>query len=290
MASLVQLYKDMESSLERMEIPPCPGVLDQIFAESRQEEPDFMRLAALISEDMALAASLIKTVNSPYFGLQRRATSVQEALMLLGLELAARMVAGILLRHSFPRRADLDALWDASIKVAVMSQWLAVRLGRGLGVRPADAYTFGLFRDCGMAILQLHHKDYPAAVLHARAEADEPFTAAEQAALGLNHAVVGAKLANEWRLSETLAWAILMHHAIAGPLDELDDAQGLRLIAVAQIADKLLQDNGQLAADHEWDKLGARCLEILNLDAPAYEGLAEAAGLFIVGELPRLLP
>lgn len=290
MASLVQLYKDVESSLEGMEIPPCPGILEQIFLESRQEEPDFMRLAALISEDMALAASLIKTVNSPYFGLQRRATSVQEALMLLGLELAARMVAGILLRHSFPRRADLDTLWDASIKVAVMSQWLTVRLGRGLGVRPADAYTFGLFRDCGMAILQLRHKDYPAVTLHARADATEPFTAAEQAALGLNHAVVGAKLASEWRLSETLAWAILMHHAIAGPMSELDDAQGLRLIALAQLADKLLQDNGQLAADHEWDKLGARCLEVLNLDPPAYESLAEAAGLFIVGELPQMLP
>lgn len=290
MASLVQLYKDVESSLEGMEIPPCPGILEQIFLETRQEEPDFMRLAALISEDMALAASLIKTVNSPYFGLQRRATSVQEALMLLGLELAARMVAGILLRHTFPRRADLDALWDASIKVAVMSQWLAVRLGRGLGVRPADAYTFGLFRDCGMAILQLRHRDYPGVALHARASADAPFTEVEQTALGYNHAVVGAKLASEWRLSEVLAWAIQMHHAIAGPLPEPDDALGLRLIALAQLADKLLQDNGQLAADHEWDKLGARCLEVLNLDASAYASLAEAAGLFITGELPQLLP
>lgn len=77
MASLVQLYKKVESSLEGMEIPPCPGVLDQIFAESRQEEPDFMRLAALISEDIALAANLIKTVNSPYFRLQRWLTSVR---------------------------------------------------------------------------------------------------------------------------------------------------------------------------------------------------------------------
>ncbi len=290
MASLVQMYKDVESSLEGMEIPPCPGILEQILAESRQEEPDFLRLTSLISEDMALAASLIKTVNSPYFGLRQRATSVQEALMLLGLELAARMVAGILLRHTFPSRADLDTLWDASIKVAVTSQWLTVRLGRGLGVRPADAYTFGLFRDCGMAILQLRNKNYPAVVQHARADAEEPFTATEQAALNLSHAVVGAKLASEWRLSETLAWAILLHHAFAGPLDELDDAQGLRLIAVAQLADKLLQDNGQLAADHEWDKLGARSLAVLNLDAPAYEALAEAAGLFIVGELPRLLP
>lgn len=290
MASLVQIYKAVESSLEGMEIPPCPGILEQILLESRQEEPDFMRLAALISEDMALAASLIKTVNSPYFGLQRRVTSVQEALMLLGLELAARMVAGILLRHSFPRRADLDTLWDASIKVAVMSQWLAARLGVGLGVRPADAYTFGLFRDCGMAILQLRHKDYPSVTQHARADATEPFTTVEQAALTLNHAVVGAKLAREWWLSETLAWGILMHHAIAGPLTELDDAQGMRMIALAQLADKLLQDNGQLAADHEWDKLGARCMEVLNLDPAVYESLAEAAGLFIVGELPQMLP
>lgn len=291
MSSLIELYKNVESILEQMEIPPRPGILEQIFLETRQEEPDFLKLATLISEDMTLAASLIKTVNSPFFGLQRRASSVQDALMLLGLEVAARMVAGILLRHTFPRRPELDELWDASLKVAVLSHWLAIRLGRSLGLRPADAYTFGLFRDCGMAVIQLRQLDYAKVLTRARAETLLSFTDVEQMALGLDHAIVGSKLASDWRLSDEMAWGILFHHAIADKhvSTEQPPQASLHLVALAQYADRLLQDNGLLTVDHEWDKLGTRCLEILGLDANDEAELAEAAGKFILGELPKFL-
>ncbi len=291
MSSLIELYKNVESVLEKMEIPPRPGILDQIFLETRQEEPDFLRLASLISEDMTLSASLIKTVNSPFFGLQHRASSVQDALMLLGLEVASRMVAGILLRHTFPRRPELDELWDASLKIAVLSHWLALRLGRSLGLRPADAYTFGLFRDCGMAVMQIRQPDYANTLTRARAEPRLSFTEVERSVLGIDHAVVGSKLASDWRLSDEMAWGILFHHAIA-ELDasaEVPQPSRLRLVALAQFADRLLQDNAQLAVDHEWDKLGPRCLEILGLDEGGQAELSAEAGEFILGDLPRML-
>lgn len=291
MSSLIELYKHVESILEEMEIPPRPGILDQIFLETRQEEPDFLKLATLISEDMTLSASLIKTVNSPFFGLQRRASSVQDALMLLGLEVAARMVAGILLRHTFPRRPDLDELWDASLKVALLSHWLAVRLGRSLGLRPADAYTFGLFRDCGMAVMQLRQLDYANTLTRARAEPRLSFTEVERLALGLDHAMVGSKLASDWRLSDEMAWGILFHHAIADTEASTDQPPpaSLRLVALVQFADSLLQQNGYLAIDHEWDKLGTRCMEILGLGEEDQAELSAEAGEFILGQLPKML-
>lgn len=291
MSSLIELYKHVEGILAKMEIPPRPGILDQIFLETRQEEPDFLKLATLISEDMTLSASLIKTVNSPFFGLQQRASSVQDALMLLGLEVASRMVAGILLRHTFPRRPELDELWDASLKVALLSHWLGVRLGRSIGLRPADAYTFALFRDCGMAVMQMRQLDYAHTLTRARAEARQSFTEVERSALGIDHAMVGSKLASDWRLSDEMAWGILFHHAIAGADVATEQAPqaSLRLIALAQFADRLLQENGHLAVDHEWDKLGTRCLEILGLDAGDEAELSEAAGEFILDQLPKML-
>ncbi len=291
MTSLIELYKQVESILEKMEIPPRPGILDQIFLETRQEEPDFLKLATLISEDMTLSASLIKTVNSPFFGLQQRVSSVQDALMLLGLEVASRMVAGILLRHTFPRRPELDELWDASLKVALLAHWLSVRLGRSLGLRPADAYTFSLFRDCGMAVMQMRQLDYAHTLTRARAEARQSFTEVERSALGIDHARVGSKLASDWRLSEEMAWGILFHHAIADAdaMTEQAPPASLRLVALAQFADRLLQENAHLAVDHEWDKLGARCLEILGLDEAAEAELSEEAGQFIQTQLPKML-
>lgn len=291
MSSLLELYKNVESILEKMEIPPRPGILDQILLETRQEEPDFLRLATLMSEDISLAASLIKTVNSPFFGLQRRVSSVQDALMLLGLEVAGRMVAGILLRHSFPRRPDLDELWDASLKVALLSHWLAAKLGKAEGVRPSDVYTFGLFRDCGMAILLLKRQRYAQTLERARAEAFLAFTEVEQSEHEIDHAQVGAKLAKDWCLSEEMAWGILHHHAIRAPAAELEghSPAALRMVALAQLADQLLQANGKLAADHEWDKLGASCLQILRLDEAAMRDLTGQAKRFITEQLPQML-
>jgi HD-like signal output (HDOD) protein len=291
MSSLIELYKNVETILEKMEIPPRPGILDQIFLETRQEEPDFLKLAMLISEDMTLSASLIKTVNSPFFGLQRRVSSVQDALMLLGLEVASRMVAGILLRHTFPRHPELDELWDASLKVALLSQWLAIRLGRSLGLRPADAHTFGLFRDCGMAVMQMRQLDYAHTLTRARAEARQSFTEVERSVLGIDHAMVGSKLASDWRLSDEMAWGILFHHAIAGAdaSTQQPPPASLRLVALAQFADSLLQENGHLAVDHEWDKLGAQCLAILGLDEAGQAELSAEAAEFIHDQLPKML-
>ena len=99
------------------------------------------------------------------------------------------------------------------------------------------------------------------------------------------------KLASDWRLSDEMAWDILFHHAIAGADASTEQAPpaSLRLVALAQFADRLLQDNGHLAVDHEWDKLGTRCLEILGLDEGGQAELAEEAGEFILDRMPKLL-
>jgi HD-like signal output (HDOD) protein len=292
MTTLLELYQNVESTLEGMDIPPRPRILDLLLQEVQKSEPDFRTLAMLISEDVSLSASLIKTVNSPFFGLQRKIASVHNALVVLGLEVAARMIAGILLRHVFPKRPDLEEWWDASIKVALMSQWVASQLEPAEGVQPPDAYTFGLFRDCGMAIMLMKKRDYRQILAQARDENSLDFTEVEQARYGVHHAVVGSKLAYDWRLPDDMAWAILSHHTIAGsPLPQPDEltAAGLRMIALSQLADHLLQKNNRLLADREWDKLGGTCLEALAIDAEGLESLRAEAARFIENDLSYLI-
>lgn len=291
MTLLHDLYKNMESTLERMEIPPRPGILDQIMLEAKQEEPDFLRLATLISEDMSLSAGLIKTVNSPFFGLQRKATSVQEAMLLLGLELASRMVAGILLRHVFPRRADLEQVWDAALKTAMLTHWLVSRMDKSLRIRPADAYTFALFRDCGMAVLLLKKHDYAKTLELASEDAKHSFTDEEQGQLAINHAIVGSRLAHEWNLPDSMALGILFHHALCAKLPDVEKLgqDSRRMIALAHLAEKFLEDNGVIATNEEWNKRGAVCLNILELDAGAVEELGNESALFIREQLPNLI-
>lgn len=290
MATILDLYKNLEKTLDKLEIPPRPQVLDRIILEMREDDPDFRKLSALISADVSLAASLIKTVNSPFFGLQRKASSVHDALMLMGLELAARIIAGILLRHAFPRRPELEPFWDRSLKVAILSHWLARLLSSRDGVRADAAYTFGLFRDAGMAVMTLKFPDYRQTMHAACQEPEAAFTDVEQAKHQLNHAVIGAKLAESWQLPEDMHRAILFHHAIAKWPEDMDvlPVISARYIALSQLAEKLLQDHNSAPISKEWQKLGPACLAIIGLDESQLIDIEAEAIPFVREELAQL--
>ena len=120
----------LEQSIKTIDIPPRPLIIDQVRAAMNEEVPNFKRVGELISADVSLAAGLIKTANSPYFGYQSRARSINEALLMLGLEATCHAIAAISLRQAFPNSAHYERFWDASAKIAVLSGWLARRLKR----------------------------------------------------------------------------------------------------------------------------------------------------------------
>lgn len=268
----------LEASLREIEIPPRPLILDRISEEMQKDEPDFNHLASLISADVALAASLIKITNSPFFGFRGHVHSPRDALMLLGLNVSAKAVAGIVMRQAFPRSPQLERFWDASALIARLSGWLAQRVTNNR-LRADDAYTFGLFRDCGIPILLARRPDYFGILVEANHDAERCFTAIEDLALPTNHAEVGSMLAQSWWLSGETCDSVRNHHELAF-LDAatIPPSLGSRyLIAVAQLAEHLLQRHTGRSHTREWDKLGPACQSLLKLDDDAItELLAEA--------------
>jgi HD-like signal output (HDOD) protein len=263
-----------ERSIIDVGIPPCPVILDRFMAEANKDEPDYHRLAAIIGSDVGIAAGLIKTANSPFFGLRQRVRSVNEALAILGLKTASRAVAGIILRNSFPNVANLERFWDASARIAHLSGWLAQYL-EIRGLRAEDAYTFGLFRDCGIPVLLGRFPNYAAILDEANRDAVRSFTEVEEAAMPTNHAMVGCILAQSWWLPEEICLAIRNHH----DRETLESAQSAlpmlsrRLIATAQLAEHIVQKQVGLSLTQEWPKLGAACLQILDIGEAQLEAL-----------------
>ena len=257
----------LESSLRDIGIPPRPEILDRIRGEIKKNEPDFNRLSHIISSDVSLAASLIKTANSPYFGIRNRVRSVKEALVMLGLDTTSRTIAGIILRRIFPSTPHLERFWDASACIARLSGWLAQRVTQKK-LRPDDAYTFGLFRDCGIPILLARFPGYDDVLTEANREANLSFTAVEEAKVPTNHAMLGCMLAQSWWLPEETCLAIRHHHDVSViELDSINPPLSSRYqIAVAQFAEYLMQQHSGLSHTQEWPKLGSACLRLLNID------------------------
>ncbi len=278
----------LESAIRDIGIPSRPSILDRINAEMHKDEPDFHHLAHIIASDVGLGAGLISIANSPYFGFRGRARSVNEALMMLGLDVASRAIAGMILRKLFPPSPALDRFWHASAIIARLAGWLAQQPANGSRVRADDAYTFGLFRDCGIPILLNRFPNYPTVLKNANGERELSFTAVEETECPTNHAVLGSMLAQSWWLPEEICLAIRHHHDYVA-LGQQEGAAvlppaTLGLIATAQFAEHLLQHHTGLSKTHEWDKAGAICLELLQIEDKDMQSVYEESAFVIAND------
>lgn len=275
----------LADTIRQLGIPPRPAILEKVAAEVQRDEPDFRSLARTISADVSISGSLIKLVNSPFFGYRQKARTVQDALSMLGLSAVSAAIATIVLRKALPPPPRLERFWDASARVAQVSGWLVQQIGPA-GVLPEDAYTFSLFRDCGIPIMARKFPGYFDTLARANGDGEQLFTEVEESRHPTNHAVVGCLLGQSWWLPEHTCMAIRHHHdfvslqAGAGAFSPV----ARRLIALAQVAEKLLQDATGLSACREWQKMGEASLAVLCLSSAELEELLGAVRNFLESE------
>ncbi|MBZ0132569.1 MAG: HDOD domain-containing protein [Rhodocyclaceae bacterium] len=197
-------------TLRNISVPPCPDIIVELLREARNEDIDFIRISRLITGDVALAAAVMKSANSPFFALRRKVQSVQQAVAVLGLRNLLKIVYGIVLKQSLggADAPQMARFWERSNYNAVVSAYLAGRLP---GISSDDAYTFGLFHDAGISILMQKFPDYRQTLAQANA-APLAFASLEDERHHTNHVVVGALLARNWYLPEQVVWAVRYHH------------------------------------------------------------------------------
>ena len=226
--------------VQEIGIPPCPATLTRLLRETRADDPDFRRVGQLIGGDVALASAVLKVANSPFYGLRTKASSVQQALALLGLNAVTQLVTGLLLRQAFSGVASpgMERYWKMSMATSLISAMISRETAQGdVGI----ACTFGLFRDCGMPVMLQKFPVY-ADIFNGKALASgDPVQEIENERYPTNHARVGAQLARSWHLSESLCFAILHHHDLlySNELLAQADAEAIKLVAMGLVAEQL---------------------------------------------------
>lgn len=264
---LEMLDREAEEIIHDIGIPPCPAILTTLMREMRADEPDFAKLGKLIGSDVSLAAAMLKTVNSPFYGLRNKASSVQQAIALLGLRNVAQMVTALLLRQAFTGGASdvLEEYWEVSSAVAAMSALLA-REVRGTG--RDEAYTFALFRDCGMLAMLGNFEGYKPKLPGSRIDGDAGITEMEDRLYGMNHARLGSRMAQTWLLPDDVCAAILWHHDYAALADGTAGVSPVsqRNIAVTLAAQYVYCLNKMGLHDAEWKRGATFALAQLGLD------------------------
>jgi len=266
----------VENILHSIRIPPCPEVLLALVEEMRQAEVDFTRLTRLISKDVGLAASMLKTANSPYFAAPNKICTIPHAVSVLGMKNLIQVVRGSALQKALAGdKMAMQQFWERSSLTAVLAARMADKL---YDISHEEAYTVGLFHDCGIPVLMQKFPDYPMK-LTASDPSFEPSITFEDSYYGTNHAVVGNLLARNWHLPEQISQAILVHHdyTIYSQPDHRCTPQICALVAITQMAEHIAATLLGKPDDAEWQAYGRIALDHLGLCSEDMDSIAEDA-------------
>ena len=190
-------------------IPSQPQALVQLSLLLAEEDINLQAASSLIETDMALAAAVMKAVNSSLYGLKGRVQSVHQAITYLGMREVAAVTFEMGLRAAFPPSPELEPLWQRAAQRGLLMGRLAARLSLDAWA----AHSAGLFEECGKAVLFRHARDHYAAMLRA-AGSDTELATLEHAGFGVSHDALGAALCESWGLGAA-AVASVRHHVVA---------------------------------------------------------------------------
>lgn len=265
-----------EVLLHELKFPPRPEVVLVLAEESAKEQPNLARIGKLVKADVALAGAMLKAINSPIWRRSRKITSITQAIDLLGLNNVKSIATGLVLRTSVgaPNGQNMERFWDSAEKVALIGALIA----RGQsGITPDEAYTYGLFHDCGIPMLLHRFPGYRSALVKANQTEETTFTETEEQGVGTHHAVVGYFLARSWGLSEPVANAILQHHDV----DILGSAEvaesTLDFIALGHLAQHIVHLMSRDSRDIEWERFGPATMKRFGLSEDDFLDLQEEA-------------
>jgi len=263
----------MEKVVSGFQIPIKPEVLTNIQQLMSITEPDIEEVAALVSNDIGLSSAILKIINSPFYGMNRRISEIKQAVMMLGLTTINSLVTAIALRGAFEGEAaiSLERFWDDATDVANAMTFLGQKVKSEI---PVDMlYTLGLFHDCGIALLALKYPDYKDILIEAN-NSQTNSVALEEQHYQTNHAVLGFYVASSWNLPKELCQMILIHHDNQAIVAASDKQQQLAL-AVLKAAENLTETAKRYQQSSDWPQVKKEILSILGISEEDYSDLED---------------
>jgi HD-like signal output (HDOD) protein len=208
---------DLKQWHERLErpgaLPALPEALVAIQSEFYREQPDVVRLCEELQRDPALVSDILKTINSPLFGLRRKVESLKQAVVLLGLRRVRATILTQSLRQSLQtyHSPGFDAFhwWDRSLLMAVSAATLAQRSAPR---QVEEAYLTGLLAELGILVLARFEPGYEQVLRQYADSACHDLLEVEKRHFGIDHADLAAAVFEKWHLPEEVVYAALHHH------------------------------------------------------------------------------
>ncbi len=208
--------KRVELILQQLQqLPTLPAVAVKVLEVTGRDESCAREVINLIKGDPSLTTKVLKLVRRVDLGIRGEVVTVDRAVVLLGFEAVRSAVLALSAYAIFPPdpaaprgRFDREEFWKHSIAVACAAELLAESVS---GIDPAEAFVCGLLHDIGkIALDAILPKSYER-VIEAAELLRGNVADVERTVIGLDHMVVGKRLAERWQLPTCVRDCIWLH-------------------------------------------------------------------------------
>jgi diguanylate cyclase (GGDEF)-like protein len=230
----------LNTILASRDLPVLPIVATKLLSLTAKEETPLAAITALIAQDVALTAKILRVANSSFYSFSREISTIQHAVSILGANPVRSLVLSfsfLSMRDGMNANFDYSGFWERSLTGAAAAKVIAQQLPDTDG---EEIFTIGLLQNIGHLVFacalpaqyeKMHH--------HAAASpevVDEQ--SMEEAQLGITHSAAGYAVARKWGLPEPYLTAIRLHHAPGAYAGE--DQQLAKTIKIIFLADLIV--------------------------------------------------
>jgi putative nucleotidyltransferase with HDIG domain len=247
-------------------LPAVPFIMVELSKMLDNPRTGASELGKLISKDQAMVAKILSVANSPLYGLPRRVSTIEFAIVILGFDHIKNIVIALSMMEAFKSKEDKNwnrrSYWLHSLITASAAK----RIADDLGYRKSgEAFTCGLLHDLGISVIQRYFYEGFKEIINLVNEQQIRYINAEQKILGITHQEIGYFLIEKWNLPISLGDAILFHHNPSEAENEREMA------AIIHLADYMSYRFS--VGDLKWDEnyeLDPGIIDILNLGDQNY--------------------
>ncbi len=215
---------DLFDKLKGIQLPSLPIVVREVQKLINNPDSTLDQIAQVIEKDQAIASKTLRLVNSAYYALKEKISSITEAINFLGLKTVNNMLLNLSVMKIF-KEANLTSFfnpalfWVHSVGCGLLSKKMAVEIKHD---DTELCFTAGLIHDIGRLIFyQFFTKEFFTAIKQS-IDGDIALSLKEKEIFGFNHCDLGYHLAKKWDLPDNLAYPIKFHNDISNIPQDLD--------------------------------------------------------------------
>jgi len=231
-------------------LPSCPRVYNELNAALANPDTSIAEITRIVEHDVGISARILQVVNSGFFGMPRRVTSVQNAVGYLGAGMIKNLALSIGVFQAFGEHGSVRGFSiDAEQHHAFLSANIAGSLFEERQLS-SEAFTAAMLQNVGVLILATRMSEEYERVIAERDATSRPDFEVETRLLGFNHPEIGAYLLGLWGLPFPIVEAVAFHHT-----PERLEQGAFDAASAVYVADHLAREvaphagNGDLALD-----------------------------------------